>query len=422
MTIERKGSYFGSTDSYVLPADLFAEPSTRKLRMRGVRYVPFLNYENNVLKICQAIVNTSPTTSAIIRQKTQMCLGEGFELTTPKAMLVNSPVPVIGANEQQLIEAFLGSVNAEGQTMMDVLEYVYLDMWSFGNCFIEIQQRSGVWSCRHVPIYMVRPKTMAKDEFFPTMVGVSDQFETDASNRAQLEIPLWPRFDADGRSMIHIKKPYPNFFYWGFPDWFASRLWGEIEYRVPRFNVGKLANGYYPSAIVNLFAQASEEDKRKMVNNFKNTFTDTGNNSKMFVQVLQSRDEKAEVMPLETRHDGEFLELMQMAKQGIITAHQWTVSLAGDATPGKLGTNQQLRDEYEMVMANVIKPMQKLVLDSFVNPVLRAMGFNAAIKHVDVTPVSYKGAIDPSTVLTQDEQREVLGYQPLNQNRDANTN
>jgi hypothetical protein len=415
---------FGTTTGYVLSADLYQEPSTRTLRQSGVRYVPFLNYDNDLLKTCQAALNTSPTTNAIVRQKTNMSLGEGFQVTTPRTMLSDSPTPIAGANEQALLEEFLAEINGEGQTMMDLLEQVYLDVWGFGNSFIEVQNRGNVWSMRHLPIYMVRPRTMLENELFPTHVGVSDEFEKLGINRAKVEIPLWPKKDSKGRSVIHIKKAFPNFFYWGFPDWFSARLWAEIEYRVPRFNVAKLANGYYPSAIVNLFSDASDEDKIKFKNEFVRNFTDTGNNSKMFVQVLQNRDQVAQVTPLETRHDGEFLEIMQMAKQGIITAHAWSSSLVGEATPGQLGTNQQIRDVFDVTMATVIRPMQKLVLDSFVNPVLKKAGFNVAVKHIDLTPVSFMSQIQASQVLTQDEQREILGYKPVNQNQinDGNTN
>lgn len=421
MGIENIEKYFkyvhGSTGEYVLDGDLFNEPSTKRLRERGVRYVPFLDYGNNLLKNVQAAINTSPTTSAIIRQKTKMALGDGFKPCSPKTMLAGLPVATPGATEQAEIEFFLGKVNAEGQDALDLLERIYADMFSFGNCFIEVQNKGAVWSLRHLPIYICRPATLADNETFVSRVGVSDDFEQFGVNRAKVELPIWPKKDNKGRSVIHIKTAYPNFFYWGFPEWFAARLWAEIEYRVPRFNVSKLANGYFPSAIVSLFQESNEDERREFIHNFKNTFTDTGNNSKMFVHVVNSREELPDVKVLETKNEGEFLQLMQMAKAGIITAHGWTAALAGEAVPGRLGTNQQIRDEYEMVMATSIKPMQKLVLDSTLNPILKAMGFNYGVEHLDITPVSFKGSINPAQVLTQDEQREILGYPALNQNQ-----
>jgi hypothetical protein len=57
--------------------------------------------------------------------------------------------------------------------------------------------------------------------------------------------------------------------------------------------------------------------------------------------------------------------------------------------------------------------------------VLKKAGFNVAVKHIDLTPVSFMSQIQASQVLTQDEQREILGYKPIvnqNQINDGNTN
>jgi hypothetical protein len=39
------------------------------------------------------------------------------------------------------------------------------------------------------------------------------------------------------------------------------------------------------------------------------------------------------------------MDLQKIASQGIVTGNEFTMGLSGFATSGKLGTNQQMRDE-----------------------------------------------------------------------------
>jgi hypothetical protein len=125
----------------------------------------------------------------------------------------------------------------------------------------------------------------------------------------------------------------------------------------------------------------------------------------------------AKVDILQDIKEGSWLELGQIARENIITAHEWSQSLAGLSTAGSLGTNQQIRAEFEIIQNTVIKPIQDQLLNQWLNrTLLEAAEYegkdfgNNQLDILNNMPVSFAGDIPVSQVLTMDEQREVLGF------------
>ena len=140
----------------------------------------------------------------------------------------------------------------------------------------------------------------------------------------------------------------------------------------------------------------------------------------MFIQALRDETYKADVQILESKNEGEFAKLQELSQTSIISAHRWTHSLTGLRTAGSLGTNQQIRSEFDIVYNTVIRPIQRLYLTKFLNPVIQDAGAffgkdwtNMALDIAKPMPVSFAGDLDIKTVLTIDEQRAELGFPPL---------
>jgi hypothetical protein len=114
------------------------------------------------------------------------------------------------------------------------------------------------------------------------------------------------------------------------------------------------------------------------------------------------------------------MQLQNIAQQAIISAHRWTMSLTGLRSSGSLGSNQQIRSEFDIVYNTVIRPNQRLFLTKFLNPVIQDAGkffgknwTNIALDIAKPMPVSFAGDLKIENVLTLDEQRAELGFQPL---------
>jgi capsid portal protein len=416
--------------------DIFRQPTKEWLDTTTIEYIPFQTFDLWQLDRIQAITTNSPTTSAIIQQKVNYSVGDGFFVVPSATMSMLTSLrqqkidkSQITLEQEQQLNEFLTVVNAEGENIEEFTSKVINDFCSFGNAFIEISKikvgKTLKYYMRLLPIMWCRPKKAAEHEMYPTHIGISSEFEQHywTTPKAPYELPLFPHFEKiDGveKSVVHLKNYEPTLTYWGVPDWISAKIWAELEYRIPKFNQSKFENGFTPSAIVSLFGSTNQEEAETLVRAMKDCFTGTGNNSKMFIQALRDETYKADVQILESKNDGEFTKLQEMSQTAIISAHRWTHSLTGLRTAGSLGTNQQIRSEFDIVYNTVIRPIQRLFLTKFLNPVIQDaaafFGYDWSNMAVDIAksmPVSFAGDLDIKTVLTMDEQRAELGFPPL---------
>ena len=399
-------------------------------------WVRFFDINSSFLKGLMADALNSTTTLNVIGQKTAMTLGDGFLpfesenvpiLRTFRRLFKKL---VIGADGVEEMNTLLGNVNLNNETFEEVLKKVTFDWWAFGNAMVELvkAKRDGkdIVYIYHIPLHMAAVKKANSNNIIKA-IGVADDWEQISGSTAEVrEIPLYPEFSTTSgvngqRSAIHIKQYFPGFFYWGLPESVAARHWANIEYRIPKYNIAKFKNGFVPSAILQFFGSMTQDEAKQLVNNVKDTFTDTGQNAKMLVQVLTNEKYKLDATVLEDSSDGNYMDLAKLASQGIITGHRWTMSLAGFATGGKLGTNQQIRDEFEFVTNTVIKPGRRTIVEKIVNPFIKENAkVNSMLKGImlqiaNMNPISLASKLEPKEVLSINEQREILGYDKLDE-------
>jgi capsid portal protein len=428
--------------------DIFREPSKELLDRTIWTYVPFSTYDLCRLDRIQAICNNSPTTAGIIQQKVSYFGGDGF-YTVPAATMsmlaslktAKKEAAEVTEEQIQSLNDWLTQITPEGENIEELTQKIAKDFCSFGNAFIELQRikvgKTRKYYVRCLPVNWCRPKKAKKDEIYPTHIGVSDEFEEawEVTPQKVTDLPIFPVFEQFGnseKSIIHLKNYEPTLVYWGIPDWVSAKIWAELEYRIPKFNQSKFENGFTPSAIISLFGSTNQEEAQQVVRAMKDCFTGTGNNSKMFIQALRDPTYKSDVQVLDSSNEGEFMNLQKLAQESIISAHRWSVSLTGLRTAGSLGSNQQIRSEFDIIYNTVIRPMQRLFLTKFLNPVIQDAGLffgidwsNIALDIAKPMPVSFAGDFDIKTILTVDEMRSELGFQPLQQQNtieNANTN
>lgn len=418
--------------SYVLNEDLFREKSPRQLRQNGYRYVPFLSNDNNLLDDVFSVINTSPTNARILTQKIKMSMGDGLTAQQKKTRFSTAEA----ATQQQLqsLESYLDDVSPDGESIEQLMFRIFTDYWSYGNAFIElIKTRVGSFAKlyqRHIPVSKVRFVKKEEWEQKPSKVGISDEWISDVRYPVDLyELPLYPNWtldqDEDGnsieRSVLHISSYSTQFEYWGTPDWMSSRIWGELEYRIAKYNQSQFKNGFMPSGIATFYGDIDPEKGKDFKRNFLNTFTDTGNDHKFFMSILNSKDQAPDIVLNNAIKEGHFRDLIDIVRKEIVIGHGWSDSMAGISTAGQLGSNQQIRDEYEIILNEEIAPNQAVVLNEWLNPTLKIQEeltgeeFGAMIGIKNTVPLSYVSGIKVDQVLTTNEQREMLGFQPIDE-------
>lgn len=426
-----------TSNTMLVQEDIFNEPSRERLDFTGAKWVRFFTQKDDFLKSLIAIVNNSPTLRRIVEDKTNMVVGDGFIPIKGKSttlLTTSQKGEVIIDDSLTEIEDVISSVNLHNQNLQEVLGALAFDYDAFGNCFAEIvkgrvgsQPFSYIY---HVPVYNIGIRKAGQDQIVKS-IGIYDNWEevpltTDGSfyvNEGFREVPIYPEFkqfeDGTERSIIHVKQYSAGYFYFGLPEWIGAKMWAEMEYRIQRFNTSKFENGFMPSGLMQFFGSMTKDEAKKLVDGIEAKFTGMGNNHKLFVQVLRDEKLKANWIPTSKENEGEFLNLQNLAASAIVVANRWSKSLAGFATSGQLGSNQQIRQEMEYLQNTVIKPRQNLLLSRIINPFLQEISqYNNAFTDVtfgisNTLPVSFMGDIAVENNLTVDEKREILGYSPL---------
>ena len=421
--------------------DLFNEPTKSRLEVTRDTWVHFYDRNGTFYKNLTVLANNSPTLKRVITDKTSLTLGDGLNpIEGSVNSIINSQrVSAQDFRDYSLLEQSLKSVNLMEESVLDILQKILIDYYTLGNAYIEIVRTYKEQSPK-ICIYHIQPYQVAIRKTLDaivTHIGISEDWSI-ANNFSYTnnynykldgdikQLPLYPNFVLDEetnseRSILHLKNYSTNLFYFGLPDWISARIWAELEYRIQKFNQSEFENQFVPSAIVQFFGASTQEEAQEVIDRFQETMTDSGNERKIFAQVLADKEFAASVQLLTDNKEGNYLQLQQLAREAIISSARWTQSLTGIATAGSLGTNQQLRAELEYLQNIVISPVQKIIENSFLNVLVKEISEwerlpqfqNVSLKIAKSTPVSFVTEIDIKQVLTQDEQRELLGYQPI---------
>lgn len=423
----------------VLSEDIYLEPTRTNgvIKLAG-DFVRFFDESDSMLHTISAVFNASPTTRSIIRQKTTLVLGDGFSLMKgrPNTLFPALAKGATAVDDPAIIEALderLMSVNADGETIAEVAEKAVQEFLAYGNAYIVLSRpvSGGELYCHHVPFVKGRISERRKGDDQPQVIGLNDEWKervwTD-SNVVRVPLyPNWSEADEDGvqRTIIHMKDFAPGFEYYGLPEWVAALLYAEIEYRIAKFNSSKFDNSFVPSGILQFFGATSEDEAKSIIRSVKNKYVGTGKNGGLFIQVLRDKSLEAKYEKMEDNMEGSFLDLSRVSAQAIVSAHRWTMSLAGFATSGKLGSNEQIRREFEIAQNTVIRPLQNMLCRRFLNVYLKELAATdrgLSGLYLDIqnsTPVSFIGDVDINQVLTNDEKREVAGYAPMEKESSA---
>ncbi len=432
----RYGLGANDANEMALLKDLFIELQKSELKYDFNDYIPFLTDDNFLISRIDFLSKASPTLGSILSSKTNMIVGAGLNIyKRSQSSIFQSTKKIdleVDENDMLAIDSYFSNVY-KGRDFQEVLNIAARDYVEYGNAFIQLVKTDNKLLVINTPVSWCRPKKCL-DGSMSDIIGVSSEFVRGTNNPSNIiDVPVYPDFGeveikmgddtiVSERSIIHLKDYQPNSNYWGLPDWLATQLYCEIEYRIGRFNISQFENGFSPSAIVTMGGVTTDPDETEdFVDNFTDSFTNTGNDSKVLFYLVENPDYKLDVQLLSQIKEGHFTELAQIAAQQIVTGCSWSTSLAGIQTAGQLGSNQQLRAEFSKLQNMVINPIQKLFEKKLINPILKeaanvSNNINAEGYYLElakVNPISLSSDIVPSEVLTIDEQRQQLGYEAL---------
>ena len=377
------------------------------------KWIPYFRDSKNIyVNDLAKRARRSSTHSSIINQKQTFAVGKDFTFKVDGEAKMWDELP-------EDFREWYGEVNNEGQDLRDVFADWMHSYIITGNCYPRVSKSGDVTFLYSEDATTVR-KSKDKKTAYLSNFWRDILLDTVPSYEFPVEEVPFYNMGSQSEYLIHVVRKYPEFNYYGLPDYVSALDWIDIEYRMSKYNIDKFNNGFFPSVLIQTFGELPDGlNAQKYVELMKEKFTGEANNDKFVVEALDSPEQAAKIHEFDRDRDGEFLELSQLATRAIITAHRITPSLAGLETAGKLGSNQQIKDEYDKFMNSVIIP-------DFQEPLLRTLNRvikretkwqNIEIGILNVAPVGNSERIDINAVTTVNEGRIMLGMEVLEDER-----
>ena len=106
----------------------------------------------------------------------------------------------------------IGNVNTNNESLAEVMQKVIFVWYAFGNAMVELVKGSKdgqeMVMMNHIPLHKTGIKKVDPETNVVTTIGVSDNWEIDQGATVK-ELPVYPEFNDEGRSVIHVKNYAP---------------------------------------------------------------------------------------------------------------------------------------------------------------------------------------------------------------------
>tara|TARA_R110002033_G_scaffold44567_1_gene87399 strand:+ start:972 stop:2300 length:1329 start_codon:yes stop_codon:yes gene_type:complete len=348
-------------------------------------YVPF--GDNNLFpQYLAKLKRQSSTHRSVLAQKTIFTSGAKFV-----------------SNNEDVLD-YIKDVNADGESLRMIFKKLADDYYTFGNAYLEGVIYDGGLNLYHIDATTVRMSKDKKEAYVHPDWGKYNTMKEKLN-----VIPLYPQVKSN-RFIFQFNDYEPTFRFYGLPDYVAALEHIAVDYEIGKWNHTKFKNGFQPSAIVEISGDMGEEEAKKLVHEAQKKFVGEGNNGKIMFIVKNGDTSQANVQIIKDDQEGSWIDLQRITDQNIVTAHRWQPSLSGLVSSGKMNnTGSEIRIAYDLAMTTVIKDTSDLLLNGIKTILYKELGFlpEDLIIHYE-PPISFATQIDPSKILTINEQRRLL--------------
>ncbi len=375
-------------------------------------------YKNLYPQFLIDIYNSSATHSAIVNATASMIAG--------KEIIIDDD----SGNLQAFVELkkFLANINRNGETGHELITKFAFDLKLFGAYAMNViwsKDKTRIAEIHHIPVEQVRVGKKNKAGHVEEYWLSSDwtKYRTkEYTPRVVKAFNTQDRSDASQIIYCGIYSPGMEAYYT--PDYLASTNWILTDHLTSEFHLSNITNGFSPSFWINFNnGIPTQEERFKIEQQIKEKFTGGGNAGKFVLTFSDDSNSSPDLQPIQLSDaDKQYTVLNELCIQNIMIGHR-VVSpmLLGVKTEGQLGGRNEIMQAYELYSNTVIQPLKDMALKGL-KMVLNVNNINLPITLSEISPLNSMFDADVLTeVLTQDEIREQLGFQPLDQEQNLNT-
>ena len=308
-------------------------------------YKPF-GSDNLFPQAWEVYLKTSGTARSIVRRKTIISVGEGYDREGLSTKLSD----------------YLDEVNEKEESIEEIKEKLYSDYYRSGNAYIEIVKGEAFNSLHHHDWTKCRYSRSGQE-----IMIHPNWADYESTKSKTVTVPLYPKFGkVKGkkglRSIVHIKGYEPEFSHYGMPDPIASKNAMAVGYKTTQWNRSRVDNGMNLSGILMFNGKYTPEQATKIKKRAEKELTGANNQGKVMAIVKElgsnGKEGTTEFIPIGSSNDGDWDKLHQQADTEIIIGFNWFRSLT--SLPYTTGfSTEVMQDEYYTAIAIEIGPVQK---------------------------------------------------------------
>jgi hypothetical protein len=352
-------------------------------------------------KLEQLYYKGSPINQRIINTKSNMLYGEGLQHPDPKVMewieekQINKKLRQICKQMALFEQAYILTIPNKGNDKI-----IDIKVFNAKNCRFKVDDMGDI-------IDVVWKKDWLIGGYFGGIFGSREQNTK--------ELPIFNRKKASEIPMCYVIGDNWENDYYQIPSYYSCLNYVYIDQMISQYHAHSVETSFIPPVAINVpnARNWSEEKKIDFYNQLAETYFGP-ESSKLFATF--GDEERVEINQLVNNNNIDIYDnLSKLVESKIATAHGFTQELAGIETQqNKLSGDSggKLRIARELALRDVIEPVQCQIIEFF-NTIARINEWEEAFEIINTTPIFLQDTSLLLSILTQDELRELIGYEQM---------
>ena len=330
--------------------------------------------KNDFPDILKEMMNTSSLHSAILKKKSDMSAGLGFEATT--------------SEQKDFINNFNGS-----ETINEIVYKNAYDLALYGGyCFLATwsKDKKSIARVQYMDWSKVRKVKELEDdsEVAVRQTEGVDFFQISADWTQERKEKYKPeivqgfstKYNDVATQLVYVPMYRPGSEdVYPLPDYQACSTYIALDTEIASWHLNSVKNGFTPSMMINMIGVPSDEEMKQFQRKLEEQYSGSANSSKIILTLSEDEAQVPIITPLTLNDSDErYKDLAQQVKEQIIIGHRASSTVVGVATAGKLGTSSEVIEAEAMFQHNVIDQYQSL-LESQFNRIMNLNGIEGEI-------------------------------------------
>jgi len=330
--------------------------------------------KNDFPDILKEMMNTSSLHSAILKKKSDMSAGLGFEATT--------------SEQKNFINNFSGS-----ETINEIVYKNAYDLALYGGyCFLVTwsKDKKSIARVQYMDWSKVRKVKELEDdsEVAVRQTEGIDFFQISADWTQERKEKYKPeivqgfstKYNDVATQLVYVPMYRPGSEdVYPLPDYQACSTYIALDTEIASWHLNSVKNGFTPSMMINMIGVPSDEEMKQFQRKLEEQYSGSANSSKIILTLSEDEAQVPIITPLTLNDSDErYKDLAQQVKEQIIIGHRASSTVVGVATAGKLGTSSEVIEAEAMFQHNVIDQYQYL-LESQYNRIMNLNGIEGEI-------------------------------------------